>query len=32
MTAMTLKDLAIEMIDLREEFLNADAVKEGTAE
>jgi len=32
MTAMTIKDLAIEMIDLREEFLHADAVKERTAE
>lgn len=32
MTAMTMKDLAIEMIDLREEFLHAYAVKERTAE
>ncbi|AOH54425.1 PTS cellobiose transporter subunit IIA [Peribacillus muralis] len=32
MTAMTLKDLAIEMIDLREEFSHAGTVKEGTAE
>ncbi len=32
MTAMTLKDLAVEMIDLREEFLHANAVKEGTSE
>jgi PTS system cellobiose-specific IIA component len=32
MTAMTVKDLAMEMIDLREEFLHANVVKERTAE
>lgn len=32
MTAMTLKDLAIEMIDMREEFLDVNRLKEGMVE
>lgn len=32
MTAMTLKDLAIEMIDMREEFLGVNRLKEGMVE
>ena len=32
MTAMTLKDLAVEMIEMREEFLGANSIKEETVE
>ncbi|MGE7602625.1 PTS lactose/cellobiose transporter subunit IIA [Peribacillus sp. NPDC097675] len=32
MTAMTLKDLAVEMIEMREEFLGANTIKEETVE
>lgn len=32
MTAMTLKDLAVEMIEMREEFLSANTIKEETVE
>ena len=32
MTAMTLKDLAVEMIEMREEFLGSNSIKEETVE